>query len=150
MRRRAWRADQALGLAGTIATVNRVSRSVGVRGVALVLGLSLLGTAGCSLGVSTLGGREKCWPDSPPRAASLWRGILRIDATGGRLATPEGDIIPLLPGALQTRVGAAGTGELVRGDEVVARAGDDVSLFGGAGSDGALVLCAVEEIHSSS
>ena len=85
-----------------------------------------------------------------PGAASLWRGILRIDASGGRLETPEGDVIPLLPGVLQTRAGAAGAGELVRGTDVVARAGDDLTLFGGAGADGALVVCAVEEIHAGS
>lgn len=99
---------------------------------------------------NTLGGREKCWPESPPRAASLWRGILRIDASGGRLETAEGEVIPLLPGALQTRVGAVGIGELIRGADVVAKAGDDVTLFGGAGADGGLVVCAVETIHSSS
>ena len=128
----------------------QLRRSFARRGVALALGLALLGTVGCSLEINTLGGREKCWPESPPRAASLWRGILRIDASGGRLDTPEGDVIPLLPGALQTRVGPAGTGELVRGADVVAKAGDDVTLFGGAGADGALVVCAVETIHSTS
>jgi hypothetical protein len=50
---------------------------------------------------------------------------------------------------MATRVGAGGVGELVRGGDVVARAGDDVTLFGGAGADGALVVCGVEAIHSS-
>jgi hypothetical protein len=110
----------------------------------------LLGTVGCALEINALGGREKCWPESPPRAASVWRGILRIAASGGRLETPEGDVIPLLPGALQTRVGAADSGELIRGADVVAKAGDDVTLFGGAGADGALVICGVETIHAAS
>ena len=44
-------------------------------------------------------------------------------------------------------MGADGTGQLVRGTEVVAKAGSDVTLFGGAGSDGALVVCDVEEVH---
>jgi hypothetical protein len=114
------------------------------------MAVALLGAAGCSLEPNLLGGREKCWPESPPRAASIWRGILRIDATGGRLDTPEGDVIPLLSGALETQVGAGGVGELVRGSDVVARAGDDVTLFGGAGADGALVVCGVEEIHAGS
>lgn len=120
----------------------RSSLTVGALGLGAVL------VVGCSLGSGTLGGREKCWPESDKRAPSLWRGILQIDAAGGRLATPEGDVIPLLPGALSTRVGGAG-GELVSGTDVVARAGDDVSLFGGAGADGALVVCAVEERHAS-
>jgi hypothetical protein len=123
--------------------------SLARRGAALGLAFALLGTAGCSLSVNTLGGREKCWPESPPRAASLWRGILRIDASGGRLETPEGDVIPLLPGTLSTRI-STGVGELVRGSGVIAKAGDDVTLFGGAGSDGGLVVCAVEEFHPSS
>lgn len=57
--------------------------------------------AGCSLtggGGNLLGGRDKCWPQEPPRAASIWRGILWVDADGSRLATPEGDAIPLWPG----------------------------------------------------
>jgi len=129
--------------------VRQRSRSLARRGLALVLACLLHGTVGCSLEINTLGGREKCWPESPSRAASVWRGILRIDASGSRLDTSEGDVIPLLPGALGTRVGAGGVGELVRNDDVVAKAGDDVTLFGGAGADGALVVCAVETIHST-
>jgi hypothetical protein len=104
----------------------------------------ILVTAGC-IASGTLGGRQTCWPQDEHRAPSLWRGTLRIDATGGRLDTPEGDVIPLRAGALAFRVGDAGMGELIRGSEVVARTGDDVTLFGGAGSDGVLVVCAVEE-----
>jgi hypothetical protein len=118
--------------------------------VTLMVGLTLLTTAGCSLAGGTLGGREKCWATSDKRAASVWRGTLQIDASGARLQTPEGDVIPLLPGALTPRIAASGVGELVSGDQVAARAGEDVTLFGGAGSDGALVVCAVEEIHSTS
>jgi hypothetical protein len=77
----------------------------------------------------------------------VWRGILEIDASGGRLNTPEGDVIALIPGSLKTRIGPSGSGELVAGDSVVARDGDDVDLFGGMGSDGALVVCALEEKH---
>jgi hypothetical protein len=68
---------------------------------------------------------------------------------GDRLETPEGDVIPLKAGALSIRVSEAGVGQLVSGSDVVAKAGDDVSLFGGAGADGALVVCAVEENRSS-
>jgi hypothetical protein len=113
--------------------------------LAITLGLLLLTSAGCAVAGGTLGGRDKCWPASEQRAASIWRGILRIDAAGGRLETPEGDVIPLRAGALATRVGEGGAGELVHGGDVVARAGDDVTLFGGAGADGALVVCGVEE-----
>lgn len=120
------------------------------RCIAMAVGIAVLMTAGCSLTAGTLGGREKCWPESDQRAPSLWRGTLRIDASGGRLETPEGDVIPLVPGTLVARVGGSGVGELVRGGDVVARTGNDVTLFGGAGADGALVVCAVEEIHTAS
>ena len=115
----------------------------------IALALSLLAGAisGCSIGEGTLGGREKCWPASDARGAALWRGILRIDTGGGRLNTPEGDVIALLPGALSTRVSQTGMGELMDGGEVAARDGDDVTLFGGIGSDGSMVVCGVEEIH---
>jgi hypothetical protein len=120
------------------------------RGLAIAVGFALPVAAGCALTSGTLGGREKCWPESDQRVPSLWRGTLRIDASGGRLDTPEGDVIPLLPGTLGTRVGESGIGELVRGSDIMAIAGEDVTLFGGAGADGALVVCAVEEIHSPS
>jgi hypothetical protein len=105
--------------------------------------------AGCLGGINTLGGREKCWPQGDQRAPSIWRGVLRIDAAGGQLDTPEGEVIPLLPGALTMRVASDGTGQLVRGSDVVAKAGDDVTLFGGAGADGYLVVCGVKEVHSA-
>ena len=116
---------------------------------ALALALVLLVSAGCGLAGGTLGGREKCWPTDQSRAASLWRGVLQIDAASAQLNTPEGDVIPLLPGTLTTRVGSDGVGELVAGERVVARAGDDVTLFGGAGSDGAFVVCGLEENRGS-
>ena len=125
-----------------------LGRRLARAGLTLALGLATLSAVGCS--VNTLGGREKCWPESDQRAPSIWRGILVIEASGGRLETPEGDVIPLLPGALEMRVGDGGGGQLVRGAHVVASAGEDVTLFGGAGSDGALVVCGVEEIHGRS
>ena len=119
-------------------------------GLALVLVLALIGVGGCALTGGTLGGREKCWAGGSPRTASLWRGILRIDGSGDRLETPEGEVIPLMAGTLAMRVGDDGVGQLVRGSDVVANAGDDVTLFGGVGSDGVLQVCAVEEIYSTS
>jgi hypothetical protein len=112
----------------------------------LLLVLAISGTTGCNVSGNLLGGREKCWGEEQ-RTASIWRGIFAMDDVGARLDTPEGEAIPLLPGALTMRMGDGHRGELVAGDQVVARAGDDVTLFGGAGADGALVVCAVEEIH---
>lgn len=79
---------------------------------------------------------------------SLWRGILAIEGTNASLVAAEGDVILLWPGALGWRMGADGVGELTRGDQVVARAGDDLTLFGGVGADGYLLICAVEERHT--
>lgn len=115
--------------------------------MSIVVTAVVLTLVGCSIAGGTLGGREKCWPEQPPRAASSWRGVLQVDANGGSLQTPEGDVIPLLPGALTPRIAPDGTGELVAGDQVAARAGQEVTLFGGAGADGYLVVCGVEEIH---
>ena len=122
------------------------SRGLLRRGVLLLAAIAIA-TAGCALTGGTLGGRDKCWSADDSRAASLWRGTLQIDASGGRLLAPEGDLV-LLPGALATRIGEGGAGELVRGSDVVARAGDDVTLFGGIGGDGTMVVCGLEEIHS--
>jgi hypothetical protein len=123
-----------------------VFRRRGLHAALLLASLASL-IAGCALAGGTLGGREKCWPAEPPRAASLWRGILVIDEFGASLETAEGDSIPLAAGALTPRINAAGVGELVAGERPEATAGQDVSLFGGAGADGYLVVCAVEEIH---
>jgi hypothetical protein len=66
--------------------------------------------------------------------------------SSARLRTPEGDVIPLVAGALSISAQPDG-GQLLSGEQVVARSGDDVTLFGGAGSDGTLQVCAVEEVH---
>ncbi len=55
--------------------------------------------------------------------------------------------IPLLPGKLTTRMGVDGKGELISGNDVVAFAGEDLTVFGGMGGDGALVVCGLEEVH---
>jgi hypothetical protein len=118
------------------------------RPVAIAVLVAAILSAGCDVSGNLLGGREECW-GSEPRAASLWRGIFAMDDFGVRLDTAEGEVIALLPGALQMRVGEDLTGEIVDGDRVVAREGDDITLFGGMGGDGALVVCAVEEIHAT-
>ena len=115
----------------------------------LFLAALAIALTGCALTGGTLGGRDKCWSADDARTASLWRGTLQIDASGGRLLAPEGDLV-LLPGALTTRISEGGVGELVRGSDVVARAGDNVTLFGGIGGDGTMVVCGLEEIHARS
>ena len=112
----------------------------------LVLAVALAGAiSGCSF--DTLGGRQKCWAEGDPRTPSLWRGTLQIGSFGAQLVAPEGDLV-LLPGALTMRIGDGGVGELVQGSDVVARTGDNLTLWGGIGGDGTMVVCAVEETHS--
>lgn len=124
-----------------MATSSNPPRRLGV-----FLALAVPFILGCAIAGGTLGGRDKCWPESERRAPSLWRGILRVDALGGgRLDTPEGEAIPLASGAL--RITAEG---LAAGGGLVARVGDDVTLYGGAGADGFLVVCRVEENRSGS
>lgn len=120
----------------------RIARPRAAATLALVLSVA---SGSCSLGINTLGGREKCWPASDQRAASVWRGTLGVSGTTGSLATPEGDVIPLIGGALTFAMDTAGRGVLVRGNDIQARDGDDVTLFGGAGADGTLMVCGVEE-----
>ena len=116
----------------------------------LLCALALASTAaGCSLTGGTLGGRDKCWPADPPRAASVWRGILTMDENGFRLTTPDGEPIWLLAGTVSFNWTQGTTGQLVDASgKVLATAGQDIDLFGGAGSDGGLVVCAVEAVHS--
>ena len=118
-----------------------------LRGLAGAAAIATL-VAGCSLtgGGNLLGGREKCWPQDPPRGASIWRGILTMDENGFRIITPDGEPIWLLPGSLRFNWTPGAVGELVDGaGKVVARAGEDITLFGGMGSDGGLVVCGLEE-----
>jgi hypothetical protein len=99
---------------------------------------------GCVITGGTLGGREKCWSEDDHRAAGLWRGTLQIDPASATLLAPEGNVL-LLPGRLSTRVGEGGVGELVQDSVVVARTGDTVTLWGGIGGDGSMVVCALEQ-----
>ena len=116
---------------------------------AVVLGVVVAAT-GCSLtgGGNLLGGREKCWPADPPRAASVWRGILTMDENGFRLITADGEPIWLIAGNVGFKWTQGSAGQLVDpSGNVLATAGQDIDLFGGAGADGGLVVCGVEEIH---
>jgi len=122
-------------LSGRFAIVSRL----------ILAGAFAAAITGCAF--DTLGGRQKCWSEGDPRTASLWRGTLQIDASGARLLAPEGDLV-LLPGTLTTRLGEGGVGELVEDSDVMARAGDNVTLWGGIGGDGTMVACAVEETQA--
>ena len=113
-----------------------------------ILLAAALATAAIGCSIDTLGGREKCWSSDDPRTPSLWRGELFVDAYQAKLLAPEGDLV-LLPGTLTARMGEGGVGELVRGEDVLARQGETVTLWGGIGGDGTMVVCAVEETHEA-
>ena len=72
-----------------------------------------------------------------------------MDENGFRLITSDGEPIWLLAGSVTFRWTPGTTGQLLDpSGSVLASAGQDIDLFGGAGSDGGLVVCAVEAIHS--
>jgi len=105
----------------------------------------------CSLAGGTLGGRGKCWPAEPPRGASIWRGILTMDENGFRLVTPDAEDIWLVAGRLSFRWTPGAAGNIVdRSGNVIAIAGQDITLFGGMGADGGLVVCGLEETNGGS
>lgn len=117
-------------------------------GIRLILYLTLLISA-CSLQGGTLGGREKCWGQSDPRTATLMKGWIRLDSPGMSLETPEGDIFPLSLSGLTVDYSDE-TPFLVDADSIVARDDELVTLFGGVGADGSMVVCVVEERHGAS
>ena len=115
-----------------------------------LLGLALVAGA-CTAGdVSFFGGREGCWDEGGGRVASLVTGTLRIGDGPPHLDTAEGDAVSLL----LNRYDLNASGPVVRlsdpGAGEVAADGEQVTLFGGVGADGALYVCAVDERHAGS
>jgi hypothetical protein len=101
--------------------------------------------AGCALAGGTLGGREKCWPEQPPRLAASMLGTLHLDGANAVLDTNDGGPLSLMLNDVSQRTDN-GKPALVDGTgSVVALDGEVVTMFGGIGSDERMVLCAVEE-----
>lgn len=114
-----------------------------LRPASLLLAATML--AGCALAGGTLGGREKCWPEQPPRLAASMLGTLHLDGVRAVLDTNDGGPLPLVIDGFSQRTDN-GTPALVDGNgSVVALDGEVVTMFGGIGSDERMVLCAVEE-----
>jgi len=126
-----------------MATSSRFGRrTVGVASLALSVAL----LAGCALTGNLLGGRERCWPnEQDPRVAALMDGrlVLAESLGGPYLADTEGGDLPLefADPVAYDPVGS----NLVRGGQVVAVDGDEVTLWGGIGGGGTMVVCDVEE-----
>jgi hypothetical protein len=121
-----------------------VSVASGPAVTALTLILAFV-IAGCSGSPNLLGGRERCWPEGDTRLATLMKGRLELGAFPWQLDTPEGESFalefagPRLDPTATSLVDATG--------RTVATEGEMVTLFGGLGSDGVIVVCAIEERH---
>jgi hypothetical protein len=101
--------------------------------------------AGCALTGGTLGGREKCWPEQPPRLAASMLGTLHLDGVNAVLDTNDGGPLSLVLGGFSQQMDNGVPALVDRGGSVVALDGEVVTMFGGIGADERMVLCAVEE-----
>jgi hypothetical protein len=109
-----------------------------------VASLAILLTGCGSLNV--LGGRQPCWSEADRRMATLMRGqlLLDLDTGTGTLSTPEGTEFPTrFPFMTVDHVGDI----VVLTDEgrTIALSGETVTVFGGLGSDGVILVCSIEE-----
>ena len=100
--------------------------------------------SGCG-GVNLLGGRQPCWSEADRRAATLMRGELQLElmSNSGTLATPEGTDFPVqFP--FMTVSTVADSVVLTYEGRTVATSGETVTVFGGLGPDGILLVCSIE------
>jgi len=130
-----------------IARRSRIATRVTLVSRAAVLALAVV--AGCSIaGMNTLGGRERCWDPTEQRLPSLMKGTLQLAPNSWRLATPEGDVLGLSFAGAQV-MDVNGRREVVDASgRTVAADGELVTVFGGLGGDGSMVVCGVEERHA--
>jgi hypothetical protein len=116
-----------------------------------LLGAVLLGATACSIAEpNLLGGREKCWSEGDPRNAALLEGRLdlAISSNSGTLITPDGTDFETEFPFMSVRE-SDDTVVLVHDGQIVAQSGETVTLFGGYGPDGVLLVCAIEERAAS-
>jgi hypothetical protein len=117
--------------------------------VALAVAVSL---AACSaLADNTLGGRERCWGNEDPRLATLMKGTLDLRNAEAThiLDTPEGDEFLVTFPFMSVQPGESGLILIDDDRGTVATDGELVTVFGGLGGDGVIVVCAIEERHPS-
>ena len=104
-------------------------------------------TLGCSIAEpNLLGGREKCWSDSDPHAATLMKGWVELDTDPPVMHTAEGEDFALSFPFLTVRATDHGP-ELTDAGATVAENGELITVFGGLDSRGSIAVCAVEEHH---
>jgi len=118
--------------------------TVGLVGLALAVGACTVGD------VSVFRGRQGCWDESDARVASLVTGTLRIGEGSPHLDTPEGEAVRLLLNRYDLHADRPVVTLSDPGAGEVAADGEQVTLFGGRGADGALYVCAVDERHAGS
>jgi hypothetical protein len=127
---------------------------VGIRRGIQDLALSALAViallAGCSFAapsLNLLGGREKCWSEAEPRLATMMLGKLELGAYPWSLDTPEGEVFAI--DFAGPRLDPTGTQLLDASGHEIAREGETVSVFGGLGADGVIMVCGIEERHAA-
>jgi hypothetical protein len=103
--------------------------------------------AACSIREpNLLGGREKCWSDSDPHAATLMKGWVELDTDPPVMHTAEGEDFSLEFPFMTVRSTDHGP-DLTDGNVTVAENGELITVFGGLSADGSIAVCAVEEHH---
>ena len=109
--------------------------------------LVCLSLAACSGGpLNLLGGREKCWSDADPHAATLMKGWVELDTDPPVMHTAEGESFPLVFPFITLRSTDHGP-ELADHGVTVAQNGELITVFGGLDSSGSIAVCAVEDHH---
>jgi hypothetical protein len=93
-----------------------------------------------------LGGRQKCWPQTETRLASLMKGWIELDTKPPVMHTPEGEDFSLSFPFLAIKSTSDGP-VLTDGGITVAGNGELVTVFGGVDSNASIAVCAIEEHH---
>ena len=120
------------------------------RRVAFLLAGVMTLMSGCSIASgddALLGGREKCWPESESRLATLMMGTLELEPARPELATPEGEVFPLDFAGVNLGTENGGFVLVDRERRTVAPDGELVTVWGGLGTTGSILVCGIEERH---
>jgi hypothetical protein len=97
--------------------------------------------------VNLLGGREKCWDDSQPRMAASFTGRFELGAYPWTLEIPDDEDFQVDFAGLTLNDTATAVEDM--SGRTVANEGELVTVFGGYGSDGVFLVCAIEERHAA-
>jgi hypothetical protein len=95
--------------------------------------------------INLIGGRDKCWSKAEPRMATLMRGRLDLGPYPWALDTPEGEVFDI--DFSGPRLDDTKTKLLDASGREIGREGELVTVFGGLGADGVIMVCGIEERH---